>query len=60
MNNRTKLTDRAKTQREEIQQLFDDTAHWNNTHTRFEQIDVDPDGELTKLLAALNKMLENE
>jgi hypothetical protein len=57
---RQDLIDRVIEQREEILQLFADVAHWNESRTRFEHVDPDPDGEMARLLIGLEKCLENE
>ena len=57
---RQDLIDRVIKQRDEILQIFSDVEHWNSTHTIFEQIDPDPDGELKRMLAGLEKCLEKE
>lgn len=57
---REELINRAKKQRAEILQLFSDAEHWNNTHTVFERVDPDPDGQLKRILSGLNQCLERE
>jgi hypothetical protein len=54
---RDSLIQRAKSQLKEIEQYFYDVEHWNATRTRFEQIEPDPDGEMTKLRFELIKMI---
>lgn len=53
---------RAIRLRSEMRQIFTDVAHWNE-HVREPHeapIDPDPDGELTELIAAIDKLLERQ
>lgn len=48
--------------RSEIRQIFADAAHWNESVRKphEERINPDPGGRLTRIAAALDKMLERE
>ena len=56
---RTALIERCRKMRAEIHQIFIDTNHWNATHPN-EQIDADPDGELSRLADGLDRTLAKE
>jgi hypothetical protein len=57
---RAALIDRAKKMRAEIQQIFDDAAHWNGRNVPWKgaPIDPDPDGQLARLAASIDRMLQ--
>jgi hypothetical protein len=59
---RKKLIQRARALRDEISQMFTDVDHWNRCVRAVdeEEINPDPNGELTKLRASLNRMLAHE
>jgi hypothetical protein len=44
---------RARVQREEIEQYFRDGEHWNRLHPG-EEIDLDPDGRMRQLASDLD------
>jgi hypothetical protein len=52
----------AKRTRMEIQQIFTDVEHWNDSVRKPDEaeIDPDPDGQLAKALKSIDAMLEKE
>lgn len=58
---REQLISRAKKQREEIQQYFDDVHLWNRTRGKIAgAIKPDPEGEMRRIAKGLDAMLVNE
>jgi hypothetical protein len=59
---RTAIIARARAMRAEIQQLFDDAAHWNSVHTPWkgEPIDPDPGRQLRRIAEGIDRMLAKE
>jgi hypothetical protein len=51
---------RARFLRVEIQQIFDDAAHWNRINPNQENINPDPDGELRAIAEGIDAMLAKE
>jgi hypothetical protein len=49
---------RARTLKREIEQQFNDCAHWNRLHPKEEPIDPDPDGSLASCLAYCDGIFE--
>lgn len=50
------FVERARAQRAEITQYFDDLNHWNRLHPD-EPIDGDPDGEMRRLASWLDQRI---
>ena len=59
---RSSIIARAVAMRAEIQQLFDDAAHWNRVHAPWKgkPIDPDPDGQLRRIADGIDRMLARE
>jgi RNA polymerase-binding transcription factor DksA len=62
MKTRSQIVSRAKQQLAEVQQIFIDENHWNRCVRKADEamIDCDPDGQLKRIRAALEKMLAAE
>jgi len=57
---RESIIGRAIYIRDEIQQIFDDVAHWNANRPAHDHIEADPDGTLKRRLDGINAMLARE
>jgi hypothetical protein len=59
---RSSIIARAVAMRAEIQQLFDDAAHWNRVHVPWkgQPIEPDPDGRLRRIADGIDRMLARE
>lgn len=61
MKTRAQLIAKARDNRADIEQYFNDVTHWNNTRGKTEGvIEPDPDGSVRRMADALDKMLANE
>ena len=61
-NSRSAIMDSARKLRADIAQAFADAEHWNrvNVPWRGPAIDPDPDGQLERIAAGLDRMLAAE
>ena len=59
---RAAIIARARKLRAEIAQTFADAEHWNRVHVPWKgkPIDPDPDGQLGRILASIDRMLAAE
>ncbi len=59
---RAALIARARAMRVEIQKIFDDAARWNRRNVPWKgaPINPDPDGQLGRILAGIDKVLAAE
>lgn len=59
---RAEIIARARTLRAQIAQTFADAEHWNRVSVPWKgpAIDPDPDGELKRIAASIDKMLARE